>query len=261
MRERTGLQRQIHEIFGDDGAPIKKRPPHPRTPKPDRETPHSSHEAARKEDSPDSAGAVRPHDSRPIEIPPQHEVRETLPKDTRPSSSNVQMLEQRYRSAGGKTFAGKIKGRIKIAIIILLSAFLVWKMVNMTGSPSTGGVNVDKGQNIHTQPMVARLPATVWPIPQLYPKDVRDPMEWAEKVNTPNANNNDAVSTQGSSRLIVRGILYSKDKPRAIIGTDIVNEGDLIRGALIVKIGRKTVEFDMNGKRWIQKVETTDLQE
>lgn len=256
MRERTGLQRQIHEIFGDAGAPTKKHPPHPRTPKPERETPHSSHEAARKEDSHDSARAVRPHDSRPIEIPPQ---REAVPKDTRPSSSNVQMLEQRYRSPGGKTFASKIKGRIKIAIIILLSAFLVWKMVNMTGSPSTGGVNVDKGQNIQTQPMVARMPATVWPIPQLYPKDVRDPMEWAAKVNTA-TNTNSAVSNQGSSRLIVRGILYSKDKPRAIIGTDIVNEGDLIRGALIVKIGRKTVEFDMDGKRWVQQVETIDSQ-
>jgi len=257
MRERTGLQRQIHEIFGDDGVPIKKRPPHPRTPKPDRKTPHSSRQEAGKEDS----RAVRPHDSRPIEIPPQREVRETAPRDTRPGSSNVQMLEQRYRSAGGKTFAIKIKERIKIAIVILLSTFLVWKMVNMTYSSSTGGAKVDKGPNIQTQPMVARLPGTVWPIPQVYPKDVRDPMEWAAKDNTANDDNNSTVSNKSSSRLIVRGILYSKDKPRAIIGTDIVNEGDLIRGALIVKISRKTVEFDKDGKRWVQQVETTDSQE
>jgi hypothetical protein len=261
MRERTGLQRQINEIFGDAGAPIKKRPLCPRTPKPDGETPHTSREAAKKEDRLTSAGAVRPPAPRPLEIPPQREGHETVPRDTLPGSSNVQMLEQRYRSAGGKTFTIKIKKRIKIAIVILLSSFLVWKMVNMTYSSSTGGVKVEKGPTIQTQPVVARLPNTIWPIPKVYPEDVRDPMEWVAEGQTPNSNSNNAVSTPGISRPIVRGILYSEDKPRAIIGTDIVNEGDLIRGALIIKIGRKTVEFEMDGQRWVQEVETVDSKE
>lgn len=56
-------------------------------------------------------------------------------------------------------------------------------------------------------------------------------------------------------RLKVRGIAFSSDRPSAVIGTTIVHEGDIVLGALVVRIGRDGVEFEVNGERWIQKVQ------
>lgn len=259
MREKTGLQRQISEIFGDERSSIKKHPSLSRLPRPDIKTPRSPKPGAKNEDEFASAGAVRPPDSRLLEIPPQRQTHEAVPREELPASSNVQMLEQRLRSPGVKTLATKIKERAKIAAVLLLTAVLVWRLVNMVYPSFAGGVHVENGPDIQAQPVVAQLPSTVWPIPQVYPQDIRDPMEWGTQENTANADI--VASTPDISKPIVRGILYSEDKPRAIIGTDIVSEGDLIRGAVIVKIGRKTVEFEMNGQRWVQEVEAPDSQE
>lgn len=50
----------------------------------------------------------------------------------------------------------------------------------------------------------------------------------------------------------VTGILYSADKPSAVIGVDIVHEGDTIHGATIVKIDKKEVHFEKDGEAWSQ---------
>jgi type II secretory pathway component PulC len=55
--------------------------------------------------------------------------------------------------------------------------------------------------------------------------------------------------------LIVKGIVYSEDSSFAIIGTEIVHEGGTVSGATVVKINPDSVEFEMNGKRWTQKVQ------
>ncbi len=52
----------------------------------------------------------------------------------------------------------------------------------------------------------------------------------------------------------VVGILYSKDKPYALINREIVCEGDVTNGVKIVKIEKHKVEFEKDGERWTQKV-------
>ncbi len=54
---------------------------------------------------------------------------------------------------------------------------------------------------------------------------------------------------------LVTGILYSEDKPSAVIGNQIVYEGDTLHGINVVKIYKNKVEFEKNGKRWTQPVE------
>ena len=56
-------------------------------------------------------------------------------------------------------------------------------------------------------------------------------------------------------QLAVRGIVYSADNPSAVIGDQTVHEGDEISGITVVKINRKDVEFEQDGKRWVQKVQ------
>jgi len=56
-------------------------------------------------------------------------------------------------------------------------------------------------------------------------------------------------------RLKVRGIAYSFERPSAVIGTTIVHEGDIVLGATVVRISRGSVEFEVNGESWTQKVQ------
>lgn len=53
----------------------------------------------------------------------------------------------------------------------------------------------------------------------------------------------------------ITGILYSEDKPAAIIGYRIVHERDTIHGVMVVKIHKDKVEFEKDGKGWIQTIQ------
>lgn len=61
--------------------------------------------------------------------------------------------------------------------------------------------------------------------------------------------------SQHPVRLKVRGIAYSYDRPSAVIGTAIVHESDVVLGATVVRISRGSVEFEVNGETWTQKVQ------
>jgi hypothetical protein len=84
-----------------------------------------------------------------------------------------------------------------------------------------------------------------WKIPEPYPTTLRDPMQ--SKPTT--------TDQLQSSTLIVRGIVFSQDHPTAIIDTQIVRPGDKVSGVTVVKINPDGVEFEMNDKKWTQKVE------
>ena len=63
------------------------------------------------------------------------------------------------------------------------------------------------------------------------------------------------TDTVKTSKLVVKGIVYSDDDPSAVVGNRIVHEGDEIMGARVVKINRDSVVFEMDGKEWTQQVE------
>jgi outer membrane biosynthesis protein TonB len=86
-----------------------------------------------------------------------------------------------------------------------------------------------------------------WEIPAPYPTTLRDPMRLVP-VEIPQA------EISKTLKLIVKGILYSEDNPSAVIGNQIVHEGETIRGVSVIKISQDSVEFEMNGKRWTQKI-------
>lgn len=52
----------------------------------------------------------------------------------------------------------------------------------------------------------------------------------------------------------ISGIIYSEDKPSAILGGRIIHEGDTQYGIKIIKIHKDKVEFEENGKRWTQRL-------
>ena len=52
----------------------------------------------------------------------------------------------------------------------------------------------------------------------------------------------------------VTGILYTIENSSAVIDGQVVYEGDEIYGVKVVKIDRRTVEFNKDHSRWKQKV-------
>jgi hypothetical protein len=54
--------------------------------------------------------------------------------------------------------------------------------------------------------------------------------------------------------LTITGIICSKDNPSAIVGNQLVHEGDNVSGVTIVKINQESVEFEKNNIRWTQAV-------
>lgn len=53
----------------------------------------------------------------------------------------------------------------------------------------------------------------------------------------------------------VTGILFSNDRPSAIIGYRIVHEGETIHDVQVVKIHKDKVEFEKDGRRWTQTIQ------
>jgi hypothetical protein len=97
-----------------------------------------------------------------------------------------------------------------------------------------------------------------WEIPPPYPATLRDPMQPAPSAIIPGKTRpgtKEAEAAKSAGRLIVKGILYSDDKPSAIIGTQIVHEGDKIYGVTVVKINKDSVEFEIEGKKEKKGVE------
>lgn len=57
--------------------------------------------------------------------------------------------------------------------------------------------------------------------------------------------------------MAVNGIVYSEDNPTALIGHQIVHEGDVVDDVSVIKVHKDKVEFAQNGRRWTQAVGET----
>jgi len=82
-----------------------------------------------------------------------------------------------------------------------------------------------------------------WEIPEELPENSRDLTQ------------QNVTEESVESKIVVKGILYSEDRTLAIIGSQILKIGDIIAGAKIVNIDRKTVEFIRDDKSWTQTVQ------
>ncbi|KPL23519.1 MAG: hypothetical protein AMJ75_05865 [Phycisphaerae bacterium SM1_79] len=96
-----------------------------------------------------------------------------------------------------------------------------------------------------------------WEIPEPITIITRDPIKLPDDSDTQNTEQVEQNNTTGeitAGTMIVRDIVYSEDKPSALVGSKIVYVGDVINDITVVKIDRDSVEFEKNGDRWEQKV-------
>jgi hypothetical protein len=135
------------------------------------------------------------------------------------------------------------KMAIVMAVLLLVFIFVfVWATKSLSpptaDAHSSANANVGKGAEITGKNIN-------WRVPDVYPSTLRDPMQ-------PDSSS----AGQGySGDLIVKGIMYSTDRPSAVISDRIVHQGDKVSGATIVTINKNNVEFEMNDKKWTQEVQ------
>jgi hypothetical protein len=97
-----------------------------------------------------------------------------------------------------------------------------------------------------------------WQVPAPLPATMRDPLKFPEVTPASNAEPNEspavASATSKTGVIDVRDVIYSKDKPSAFMNGRIVYVGDKVHGITVVQINRDSVEFEKDGKRWVQNV-------
>jgi hypothetical protein len=146
-----------------------------------------------------------------------------------------------------KPGVGTKRRRTMTMLVPVLSIVLVFVLVRVFGIPSlNSGGSTATDEETTTELSVDSDYKINWQIPKPYPATLRDPMKFNVKT--------DDIQVE-AGELIVKGIVYAEDQRSAIIGTEIVHEGDIVSGAVVVKINLDSVELERNAKRWVQKVQ------
>ena len=221
MKFRNGLHKKISSIF--DGSPASR--------------PQSA----------DSAGAIAPetpsgltntYGPSPAPVPSASPVS--------PSSDSRSVDRTRAVSTSRKIRRKDPRQQRMLIIMTVLIPVFVFIMIMAFHSPNT--VNAAAKSQASAKAVAAAKKETIeisWQPPAPWPDLPRDPMQ----INAVSVASQAVVS-----QLMVKGIVFSQNKPSAIIGDRIVFEGNTVGGALIRKINKDSVEFERDGKTWTQQV-------
>lgn len=253
-KNKAGLHKKISSIFEgvpipqSNGAQQSSSVPRPESsehtpPKPPAEGPQPPQIKA-------STKADQPVPSGPKVAPVQKPKSETAIKTAGPTSWDK--IKNKFFSGEGGVDTRRQK--VMAILVPILFIALIFVLLRVFRTPSR---KKTKPQEVTPTKTVAKSPGKIdWQIPAPYPTTLRDPMRTSPAVIfQAGQTGTGQIETKDIVKQPIKGILHSEDNPSAIIGTRIVHEGETISGATIVKINKDSVEFEMNGKRWVQEVE------
>ena len=256
-------------------------PQQPKAPKPSQATqslpkgaPEHTGDTEPKQPAPDFGELSRVEPQKP-KAPKPYQAMQSLPKSTgaqQPKAdiddiekkvsqkrTTVKISRQTFRQQiTNKLFTPKpgvsaTKQKAMVVTMPLLFIFLIFMLLK----GGVFGTSVRKTEasaedNVSSVATVGLNTKIDWKIPASYPTTLRDPMQLGPVAT---AQTETETETRTFVKLIVKGIVYTEDNPSAVIGSQIVHEGEEIQGVTIVKISKDSVEFEMDGKRWTQKVQ------
>lgn len=159
---------------------------------------------------------------------------------------------QTTRSPAGQFRNGRQKAMMAMLPILALTLVVLLKnpLKPSSSSAETPSASVNAGT-----PLVDSDIEIPWEVPALLEAGGRDPMR---PPSPPVVDVTEAPAVEPAAshaELVVTGILYSPDRPSALVDTHVVREGQRISGATVVKIDADGVEFEMNGRTWRQTVD------
>lgn len=254
---RAGLQKKVSSVF--QGVPIPKND--------DAQQPSS-------DPAPDRTGNIPPE--------PVSPDLQTLQS---PLIKKLQQSEESFEEAAGtkepeikikpivKTTAQSLWQQIKNklfapkpgvsptrqkAMVILVPVLSIAMIFALRQVLSTAPRKTEGAANSNTPAVAAAVDSDNeidWQIPEPLPALMRDPIKLPEQSDTQKDEQNDITNKTKTTRIAtIKDIVYSADKPSAVIGNLIVYVGDKVNDATIIKINRDSVEFERDGKRWVRKI-------
>jgi hypothetical protein len=255
LKYKAGLHKEVSAIFNgvslpkNDGAQQPSAVPAPAHQDYGAPKPPAPEPPAQKLPAPSHMTPTKPKPEQlPLQSPPKTVPAKQPKADTAIKVAGRQIPWRRtLEQIKNKLFAtkpGVITTKQKMMVILAPVLFVVLIFVfirafstpsrKITGPGTSGPVKDAAGSDSKVD----------WQVPNPYPTTLRDPMQFSS-----------ATSQTGTGELIVKGIIYSKDKPSAVIGDQIVHQGDKILDVVITKINENSVEFEANSKKWIQNVQ------
>ena len=253
-KKRTGLQSNIASIFS--GVPIPKKgqpgsePPSPGAKPEGGEQPKPASPQPRVAPASPVAPTSRPAVQPIPEIPPARAIPAAAPERKIAQVPSKIPRVKRTRPSGPGEAVSPTRKRVSIALVVILSVALYFILANPFGAPGSSEVGPSVAGPVTPKVQPKANVRIDWPVPEVYPVDLRDPMA---------AGALEQAVPQTPSALIVTAITYSEDVRVAVVGTEMVKEGDTVPGTAIKvrKIDPDGVEFeDETGKTWIQTVQS-----
>jgi len=253
-KHRSGLHKEISSIFDGVPMPNKNDPGHgssvpskikagyvpPRPPV--APAPQQAPQVGPQSPKPQAEEKIPVSESVPPKLVREPEITgKYMPERESALKRILENIKKRVLAKGDSE--GSSKQKVMIILIPVLAIVMIFMMIRAFSAPMiNAAVNMAPSGN---KPAENQTPKTEWKIPDVYPSTLRDPMQFAAA----------SASKYGNGQLVVTGILYSDDKASVVINGRIAYQGDEVFGAKILKIEKKSVEFEMNGKTWTQKVQ------
>jgi hypothetical protein len=198
-------------------------------------------------------------------LPQPEESLKRAAKATRPQNSPFieETSDGLWQQIKDKLFTPKpgsnpTKQKAMVIMIPILAIIMIFVFRQVLSKPPTK----TKGAGTDGVPVVVANADSSheidWKIPEPISVMTRDPIKLPDESGTQNTEQNgeqsETANKPNQGVIIVRDIVYSLDKPSAVIGSKIVYVGDKVNDATIVKIDRDSIEFEKDGERWEQKV-------
>jgi hypothetical protein len=265
---KAGLHKEVSAIFngvslpksnGSQQSSATPAPAHqdysapkPPAPEPPTQKPPAPEPPTQKPPVPSHMTPTKPKPEQlPLQSPPKAVPAKQPKADTAIKAAGRQIPWQRtLEQIKSKLFAPKpgvstTKQKMMVILAPVLFVVLIFVFIQAFSTPSrkiTG-----PGTSGPVKAVAASDSKVDWQVPNPYPTTLRDPMQFG-----PVTTQTGQADTAG---LIVKGIVYSKNNPCAVIGDQIVHQGDKVLGVVIIKINENNVGFEVNGKKWTQKVQ------
>ena len=151
---------------------------------------------------------------------------------------------------------GGLDARQKKMAVLVGVLSIVFGTVMFISFGGMGGSKAVAAEQSDADTVTASVSAAInpadWKSPPPLPADLRDATMPVPRKVDPESTDTTNTSAGG---FVVKGILFSKTNPSAIINNEIYTVGQRVNGVLIKNITKATVEFEANGNHWTQAVE------
>jgi hypothetical protein len=163
----------------------------------------------------------------------------------------------RDKFATSRLGAGTTKDKVMVMLVPILAIVMIFMFRQVLRKSPGKATGADKDDT--SAVITANAGDGIeWELPEPIPASLRDPTELPSQSDTqipaPAPKPDGATSGTRTTAMRIRGLLYSKDRSSVVIGDEIAHVGDTINGVTIAEINKNSVEFEKDGKTWVQKV-------